>query len=44
MRIAVKDQQIVVKAWQLGAGSPMEKLLVAEGRIVPIEDGKFETL
>lgn len=31
-----------MRAWQLGAGSPMEQQMIREGRIVLREDGSYE--
>lgn len=42
MRQAIKSKKKIIKAYQLGAGSNMEKLLLEEGSLVLREDGKYE--
>lgn len=42
MRQAIKSKKKIVKAYQLGTGSHMEKLLLEEGTLVLREDGKYE--
>lgn len=42
MRQAMKSKKKIVKAYQLGSGSNMEKLLLEEGTLVLREDGKYE--
>lgn len=41
MRYAVKILKKIVKAYPLGAGHPMEKLLIEEGAIALLEDGSY---
>lgn len=42
MRYAVKNKKNIVKAYQLGVGTEMEKQLVEEGAIRLTEDGRYE--
>lgn len=42
MKHAVKSKKKVVKAYPLGAGHPMEALLVEEGAIRRLSDGNYE--
>ena len=42
MRYAIKKK--TVKAFQLGTGTEMEKILIEEGVIIPKEDGTYELL
>lgn len=41
MRYAVKSKRKVVKAYPLGAGHPMEALLIEEGAIQRLPDGSY---
>lgn len=42
MKYAVKSKKRIVKAYPLGAGHPMEAVLIAEGAIRLREDGSYE--
>lgn len=42
MRQAVKSKKKIVKAYQLGSGSEMERKLIGEGMIINREDGRYE--
>ena len=42
MRYAIKNKKKTVKAYRLGAGTEMEKALVAEGAIRLRDDGRYE--
>ena len=42
MRYALKNKKKIVKAYQLGAGTDMEKMLIEEGAIKHKEDGTYE--
>lgn len=42
MRYAVKSKKKIVKAYPLGAGHPMEAMLIAEGAIRRRDDGSYE--
>lgn len=42
MRYAVKNKKNIVTAYQLGAGSDMERNLIEEGAIRLTEDGRYE--
>lgn len=42
MRYAVKNKRKIVNAYPLGAGHPMEAVLIAEGAIKLREDGQYE--
>lgn len=42
MKYAVKSKKKVVKAYPLGAGHPMEALLIEEGAIRRLPDGSYE--
>ena len=37
-----KKKEVLLRAWQLGADSPMERELIGMGRIVPRDDGTYE--
>ncbi len=42
MRQAIKNKGAVMAAYELGAGSPMERELAAEGKIRMLPDGTYE--
>ena len=42
MKWAKKREDRQIRAWELGAGSPMEQQMLREGRIVLREDGSYE--
>ena len=42
MRMAVKNKGKLVRAWRLGDGTPMERQLLARGRIRKAEPGIYE--
>lgn len=37
-----KKKEVLLRAWRLGADSPMERELIGLGRIVPRDDGSYE--
>lgn len=42
MRYAIKNKKKIVKAYQLGTGTDMEKMLIQDGAIKNKEDGTYE--